>query len=175
MTYAHFSKAPAAERAPESIAGGPVPTAAALNSDVAKTSNVFAVIIDQVGQKSAAERPDQKARTEMLDEDSARLVKVLSSSVESDSVGKSSRSDFARSDDNRDMKRRDTQDRDTTDVKISNTKLPEPKVPRRARIAAKLQATSPTTFEQASLENRNTCSVSQSCSRDAPPLFGVGF
>jgi curved DNA-binding protein CbpA len=173
MTYAHFSKTPAAARAPELITGGPAPKVAALNSDVAKTSNAFAVIIDQAGPKSAAERPDQNAGTEMLDRDSAQLVEVLSSSGESESVGKSSPSDLAMSDGKRDRKRHDIQDIDTNDVKISNTKLPEPKMPRRARIAAKLQATSPT--EQASLENGNTCSESQSCSRDAPPLFGVGF
>jgi DnaJ-domain-containing protein 1 len=213
MTYAHFSKTPAAElagtaargaeriaagqpaaptnaskpdelrdrlehaagRAPEPITGGPVRKAGALNSDVAKVTNAFAVIIDQAGPKSVAERPDQNAGTEMLDQDSAQLVKVLSSSEESDSVGKSSPSDLAMSDDKRDMKRHDTQDINTNDVKISNTKLPETKMPGRARIAAKLPATSRTTFEQASLENRNTCSESQSCSRDVPPLFGVGF
>jgi curved DNA-binding protein CbpA len=175
MTYAHFSKIPAEERAPELITGGRAPKAAALNGDVAKTSSAFAVIIDQAGPKRVAERPDHNAGTEMLHQDSAHLVKALSSSGESDSVGKSSRSDLARSDDKGDMKQRDTQDTDNTDVKISNTKLPETKMPRRARIAARLQATSPTTFEQASLENRNTCSDSQSCSRDVPPLFGVGF
>ena len=173
MTYAHFSKIPAAARAPEPITGAPVPKVVALNSEVAKTTNAFDVIIDQAGPKSAAERPDQNAGTEMLDQDSAQLVKVLSSSGESESVGKSSPSDLAMSDGKHDRKRRDTQDIDTNDVKISNTKLPEPKMPRRARIAAKVQATSPT--EQASLENGNTCSESQSCSRDAPPLFGVGF
>jgi curved DNA-binding protein CbpA len=175
MTYAHFSKIPTEKRVLGPITGGPVSKAAALSSDVAKTSNAFAVVLDEAGPKRVAERPDQNTRTEMLDQDSAHLVKALSSSGESHSVGKSSQSDLARSDDKRDMKRRGTQDTDTTDVKISNTKLPETKMPRRARIAAKLQATSPTTFEQASLENRNTCSDSQSCSRDAPPLFGVGF
>jgi curved DNA-binding protein CbpA len=174
MTYAHFSKIPATDRAPEPITGGPAPKAA-LNSDVARTRNAFAVIVDEAGPKRVAERPDQNTGTEMLDQDSAHLIKASSSSGESDSVGKSSWSDLARSDDERDMNRRDTQDIDTTDVKISNTKLPETKMPRRARIPAKTQPTSPSTFEQASLENRNTCSDSKSCSRDAPPLFGVGF
>jgi hypothetical protein len=110
-----------------------------------------------------------------LDRESAQLVKVLSSSEESDGVGKSSPADLATSDNKRDMKRRDTQDTDTNDVKISNTKLPETKMPRKPRIAARLQATRRVTFEHASLESGNTCSESQSCSRDVPPLFGVGF
>jgi curved DNA-binding protein CbpA len=175
MTYAHFSKIPAEARASQHITSGPVPKAAALNSDVVKTTSAFAVIIDQAGPKSVEERPDQNAGTEMLDRESAQLVKVLSSPEESDGVGKSSPADLATSDNKRDMKRRDTQDTDPNDVKISNTKLPETKMPRKPRIAARLQATGRITFEQASLENRNTCSESQSCSRDAPPLFGVGF
>jgi curved DNA-binding protein CbpA len=175
MTYAHFSKVPAEERAPQPITSGPVPKAAALNSDVVKTTSVFAVIIDQAGPKSVAEQPNQNAGTEMLDQESAHLVKVLSSSGESDSDGKSSPADLARSDNKRDMNRRDTQNTDANDVKISNTKMPETKMPRKPRIAARLQPTGRITFEQASLENRNTCSESQSCSRDAPPLFGVGF
>jgi curved DNA-binding protein CbpA len=174
MTYAHFSKIPAEARAPEPITSGPVPKAAALNSDV-KTTSVFAVIIDQAGPKSVEERPDQNAGTEMLNRESAQLVKVLSSFEESDGVGKSSPADLTTSDNKRDMKRRDTQDTDTNDVKISNTKLPETKMPRKPRIAARLQATRRVTFEHASLESGNTCSESQSCSRDVPPLFGVGF
>jgi curved DNA-binding protein CbpA len=175
MTYAHFSKIPAEARASQHITSGPVPKAAALNSDVVKTTSAFAVIIDQAGPKSVEERPDRNAGTEVLDRESAQLVKVLSSPEESDGVGKSSPADLATSDNKRDMKRRDTQDTDPNDVKISNTKLPETKMPRKPRIAARLQATGRITFEQASLENRNTCSESQSCSRDVPPLFGVGF
>jgi curved DNA-binding protein CbpA len=174
MTYAHFSKIPAEARASEPITSGPVPKTAALNSDV-KTTSAFAVIIDQAGPKSVDERPDRNASTEMLDRESAQLVKVLSSSGQSDGVGKSSPADLATSDNKRDMQRRDTQDTDTNDVKISNTKLPETKMPRKPRIAARLQAPRRITFEQASLENGNTCSESQSCSRDVPPLFGVGF
>jgi DnaJ domain len=113
--------------------------------------------------------------TEKLDQNSARSIKVLSSSGESDSVGKSSPSDFAMSGDKSGMKRRDTADINTNDVKISNMKLPETNMPGSAQMAAKLQATSRTNVEQASLENRNTCSKSQSCSRAVPPLFGVGF
>jgi curved DNA-binding protein CbpA len=97
MTYAHFSKIPAEARAPEPITSGPVPKAAALNSDV-KTTSAFAVIIDQAGPKSVEERPDQSAGTEMLDREGAQLVKVLSSSEESDGVGKSSPADLATSD-----------------------------------------------------------------------------
>jgi hypothetical protein len=145
-----------------------------LNSDV-KTTNTFAVIIDQAGPKSVEEGPDQNAGTEMLDRESAQLVKALSSSEESDGVGKSSAADSATADNKRDMKRRDTQDTDTNDVKISNTKLPETKMPRKPRVAARLPATRRITFEQASLENGNTCSESQSCSRDVPPLLESDF
>jgi curved DNA-binding protein CbpA len=91
MTYGHFSRIPAEERAPEPITGGPAPQTAALNSDVAKTSNAFAVIIDEAGPKRVTDRPDHDTGTELLDRDSAHLVKALSSSGESDSVGKSSR------------------------------------------------------------------------------------
>jgi DnaJ-domain-containing protein 1 len=73
------------------------------------------------------------------------------------------------------QKRRDTRDINTNDVKTSDMKLPETKTLERARMAAKLQPTSRTNFERASLENRNTCSNSRSCSREVPPLFGVGF
>jgi curved DNA-binding protein CbpA len=165
----------ATDRAPEAATGGPVPKAAALNSDVAKVTNAFVVTVDQAGPRSGVERPDPSAGTEKLNQDSAQLVKALSSSGESDIVGKSSLSDFAMSDDKRDVKRRGTRDIYTNDAKISNMKLPETKVLGRARVAVKPQATSRTNFEQASLENRNTCSDSQSCSRDVPPLFGVGF
>jgi hypothetical protein len=112
--------------------------------------------------------------TEKLDQNSAQTVKVLSSSGESDS-GKSSPSPFAMSGDKRDMKRRDTRDVNTSDVKISGLKQPETKMLARVPMAAKLQATSRTNVEQASLENRKSCSESRSCSRDVPPLFGVGF
>jgi curved DNA-binding protein CbpA len=165
----------AAGRAPEPTAGGPVPKAAALNSDVARVANAFAVTAEQADSKSVAERSHQSAETETLDQDRAQSVKAMSSSGESDSVGKSSPSEFAAPDDKRDMKRRDTRDINPNDVKLSDTKLPETKMLRRARMASKLQATSRTNFEQASLENRNTCSGSQPCSRDVPPLFGVGF
>jgi curved DNA-binding protein CbpA len=165
----------AAARAPEPATAGAVPKAAVLNSDVAKVTSAFAVAMEQANPKSGAERPDQNAGIDMLDQNSAQLVKVLSSSGESDNVGKSSPSDFAMSDDKRDMKRRDTRNINTNDVKISDTKLPETKMPGTARMAAKRQATSRTNFEPAPLENRNTCSESQSCSRDVPALFGVGF
>jgi curved DNA-binding protein CbpA len=156
--------------ASEPMRRGPVPGAAGLNAEVA---NVAATMV-RAGPKSAAESPDQTAGTEELDQDNARLVNVLSSSGERDNGGgKSSSSDFAISGDKRDMKRRETRDINASDVKVSDTKLPETKATRRERIAAKRQAASHTTFEQASLENRNACSGS--CARDVPPLFGVGF
>jgi curved DNA-binding protein CbpA len=158
-------------RAPEHPAG---PKAAA-NSDVARVANAFAVTAEQADLKSVAKGSDQSAGTEMLDQDSAQFGKALSSSGENDSLGKSSPSDFATSDDKHDMKGLDTRDINPTDVKVPDRKLSETKMPRRARMVAKLRATSRTNFEQASLENRNTCSEFQSCSRDVPPLFGVGF
>jgi curved DNA-binding protein CbpA len=130
----------------ESTPSGSVPGAAGLNAEVANAN--------------------QTAGAETLDQDSAQLVRVLSSSRESDSGGgKSFSSDFAISDDKRDIKR-ETHD-------ISDIKLPETRIPPKARIAVKRQAAGHTTFEQASLENRNACSGS--CLRDVPPLFGVGF
>jgi curved DNA-binding protein CbpA len=164
----------AMDLAPEAATGGPVPKEA-LNSEVTKFTDTFVVTVDHAGPKSVAERSHQSAGTEKLDQNSAQFVKVLSSSGESDGVGKSSRSDFATSDDKRDVKRRGTRDIYTNDVKISDMKLSETKVLGRARMAVKPQATSRTNFEQASLENRNSCSESQSCSRDVAPLFGVGF
>jgi curved DNA-binding protein CbpA len=154
----------AARRAPEPPAG---PKAAALNSDAALVTNAA----------FSAEQADPKSSggTEMLDQDNARLVKALSSSRESDSAGKSSPSDFATADDKRDMKGADALNLNANDVKVPDSKPPETKMPRRARMAAKLRPTPRTNFEQVSLENRNSCSESQSCSRDVPPLFGVGF
>jgi curved DNA-binding protein CbpA len=201
MTYVHFSRTPtellagpparraaggrpavpisankpddrleyAAGRAPEPPAG---PEAAALNSDAALVTNA-AVSAQQADPKSLAKRSDDSGGTEMHDQDNARLVKALSSSRESDSVGKSSPSDFATADDKGDMKGPDDLNLNAKDAKVPDRKLPETKMPRRARMAAR--PTSRTNFEQASLENRNSCSGSQSCSRDVPPLFGVGF
>src|SRR5262249_4952491 len=104
--------------------------------------------------------------TEERDQKITQSVKVLSSSGESGGVGELA----AVSGDKSDTKRRDTRDISANDVKISDMKMLE-----RARMAAKLQATSRTKFEKASLENRNSCSESRSCSRDVPPLFGVGY
>jgi curved DNA-binding protein CbpA len=163
-------------RPAEPTTGGAAPKAAGLNSDAAKTANAFAIIVDQAGPESAAEHPDQGVGTELLDQDNAQSVKALSSSEERDNgLGKPSAADFATSDDKRDMKRRDSHDINTSDVKISDTKPPEAKMPGRARMAAKRQATNHANVEQASLETKNGCSGSQSCSRDVPPLFGVGF
>jgi curved DNA-binding protein CbpA len=142
---------------------------AGVNTEVAKIANVLAVIMDQAGAKTAAEHPDHNVGSEMPDRDSGQAVKGLSSSAERENgVGKLSSSDFAMSDDKREVKGRDTRDINTSDVKISDTKIRA-----RARLAAKRPAASHTTFEQASLENKSACSGS--CSRDVPPLFGVGF
>ena len=148
-------------RAPEPTAGGGAPKAAGLNTEIAKVTNAFAATIDQASSKTEAEPPDQSVGTGMPDQDNAQLVKVLSSSGERDNGA---------ADDKRDMKGRDTHDINASDARISDTKIHG-----RPRIAAKRQAISHTTFKQASLENKNTCSGSQSCSRDVPPLFGVGF
>jgi hypothetical protein len=166
----------AATHAPpsESTPGGPVPEAAALNAEVANVTNAPAVAMDRVDPNSAVERPDQTAGTDKPDQDNAQLVKVLSSSGQSDNGGgQSLSSDFARSGDRRDMKRSETHDINANDAKISDTKLPETRIPPKARIAARRQAAGHTTFEQVSLENRNACSGP--CLRDVPPLFGVGF
>jgi curved DNA-binding protein CbpA len=153
---------------PSESTPGPVPGAAALNAEVANVTNDSAVTMDRADPNSAVERPDQTARTEKLDQDNAQLVKVLSSSGQSDNGGGKS---FAG--DKREMKRNETHDINADDAKISDAKLPETRIPPKARIAVKRQTTGHTTFEQASLENRNACSGS--CLRDVPPLFGVGF
>jgi curved DNA-binding protein CbpA len=138
--------------ASEPTTGGPAPGTGGLNADGANP-------------KSALERADQTAGTDRLDQDNARLVKVLSSPGESDND--------ATSGDKPDMKRRETHDINPSDAKMSDTKLPETKIPPKARIAVKRQAAGHAPFEQVSLENRNACSGS--CVRDVPPLFGVGF
>jgi curved DNA-binding protein CbpA len=153
---------------PSESTPGPVPGAAALNAEVANVTNDSAVTMDRADPNSAVERPDQTARTEKPDQDNAQLVKVLSSSGQSDNSGGKS---FAG--DKRDMKRNETHDINADDAKISDAKLPETRIPPKARIAVKRQTAGHTTFEQASLENRNACSGS--CLRDVPPLFGVGF
>jgi curved DNA-binding protein CbpA len=165
----------AATHAPpsQSAPGGPVPGAAGLNAEVADVTNDSAVTMDPADPKSAVERPDQTAGTEKLDQDK-QLVKVLSSSGESDNGGgKPFPSDFAMSGDKRDMKPGETHDINANDAKISDTKLPETRIPPKARIAVKRQPAGHTTFEQASLDNRTACSGS--CLHDVPPLFGVGF
>jgi hypothetical protein len=156
-------------RASQPAIGGGALKAAGANPEAARIANAFAVAVDQAGAKTATRHPDQNVGTEMPDRDNAQWLKVLSSGAERDNgVGKPSRSDFAMTDDKRDMKGRDTHDIHTSDVKVSDTKIHA-----RARIAAKRQATSHGTVEQASLENKNTCAGS--CNRDVPPLFGVGF
>jgi hypothetical protein len=142
-------------RAPEPTAGGSAPKAAGLNTEVAKVTNAFAATIDQASSKTEA------VETGMPDRDNAQLVKVLSSSGDRDNGA---------ADDKRDMKGRDTHDINASDARISDTKIHG-----RPWIAAKRQAIRHTTVKQASLEGKNTCSGSQSCSRDVPPLFGVGF
>jgi curved DNA-binding protein CbpA len=164
---------PAPGRAP--TIGGPAPKATALRRGVARVTAAFAVTAEQDEPKSVAEHSDRSAETQTLGHDSAQFVKALPSSGEGDSVGKSSPSDFATSDDKHDMKGPDTRNIDANDVRVPDPKMPETKMPRRPRMAAKLQTTSRANFEQASLENRNTCSNSQSCSPNVPPLFGVGF
>jgi DnaJ domain len=156
-------------RAAEPTTGGGAAKAAGMNTEAAKIANAFAVTMDQAGTKTADEHPDQNVGTEMSDRDNTQLVKVLSSSAEMDNgAGQPASSDFATADDERDIKGRETHDINASDVKATDTKIRA-----RARIAAKRQATSHSTFEQASLENKNTCSGS--CSHDVPPLFGVGF
>jgi curved DNA-binding protein CbpA len=156
-------------RAPEAATAGSAAKAAGLNTDVAEIANAFAVIMDRAGPKTAAEPPGQNVGTETPDRNGAPSVDVLSSSVErDDGAAKSSSPDFAMADDKRDMKGRDIHEINTSDVKTSDTKMHA-----RPRIAAKRQAASHTTFEQASLENKSSCVGS--CSRDVPPLFGVGF
>lgn len=166
---------PAATRALASPRpGGTVPGAAGLNAEVANLTNAVAVIVDSAGPNTATERPDQTVATKKLDQDNAQLVKVLSSSGErDDGGGKSLSSDFATAGDKRDIKQRETHDINAGDVKTFDTKLHETKTPPKARTAAKRQAAGHTTLEQASLENRSACS--QSCARDVPPMFGVGF
>jgi curved DNA-binding protein CbpA len=152
----------------EPATGGSAPKTG-VNAEVAKIANAVSVNLDRAGAKTTAGHPDQNVGTEVLDRDSAQSVTVLSSSAErDDGAGKLSSSDFAMSDDKHDTKGSDGHDVNTSDIKISDTKIHG-----RPRIAAKRLATSHSTFEQASLENKSTCSGS--CSRDVPPLFGVGF
>jgi curved DNA-binding protein CbpA len=160
--------------APEVKKGEPAPSTTGLNTELAKPNNGFDVPRRQADAKTAADHPEKNHGIEPLDQGRPQSVEIQFSSPEKDNgVPKSSLSDFAMSDDKRDMKIPDTHDINTNDMKT-----PEMKIPAKPRMVAKLQAKNRITFEQASLENRNTstCSGSQSCSGNIPPpLFGVGF
>ncbi len=194
MIFAHISKTPAGQllgaaphgsariaavqpaparlegagQAPEPATGG-APKAAGANTEAAKITSAFAVTVDPASARTAAEHPDQSVGTEMPDRDNRQVIQVLSSSGEREnSIGKPGSPDFGMLDDKHDMNRRDAHDISAGDAKPTDTKMHA-----RARIAAKRQPASRSAFEQASLENKNACSGS--CSRDVPPLFGVGF
>lgn len=144
---------------PEVTKGAPVPSAAALDAEVAKAHDAFDVPIHQAEAKTD-DHPENSYGIEQLDQDKAQSVEVEFSFLEKDNgVPKSSLSNSAISNDKHDMK--------TSDMKIRG----------RQRTAAERHGRGRTTFEQVSLEIRNTsaCPGSQSCSGDMPPLFGVGF
>jgi len=159
--------------AAELTKGGPASSSATPNTEVAKIDNVLDAPMDQAGQKT--KHLVEGVGIDVPARDQAQSVEVQFSSVEIENGAANPLSDFAMSDDKRDMKLPDPRDISTSDVKTSDMRMPEIKIPGRPRMVAKRQATGRATFEQASLENRNTCSGSQSCSRDVPPLFGVGF
>jgi curved DNA-binding protein CbpA len=155
--------------ASEPAIGGGAPKTAGANPEAARIANAFAVTTDRTGANTSAQQLDLSAGAEMPDRDNAQRGEVLSSSTERDEgPGKPSSSDFAGANHKRDMKGHDTHDIHTTDVKTSDTKIRA-----RARLAAKRPPAGHGAFEQASLENKNTCAGS--CNRDVPPLFGVGF
>jgi len=159
--------------APGVTKGGRAPSSVGLNAEVAKPNDAFHVPIRQADAKAAAEQPEKTVGMGPRDPDKAQAVEVRFSSPEEDNaIPKLFSSHFAMADDQHDMKMPDT-----PNVNMGNMKLPDVKIPGRSRTAAKRQAPSRATFAQASLETRNTsaCSGSQSCSGDAPPLFGVGF
>jgi len=148
--------------------GGPAPSAAGLDADVAKINDAFGAPIRHADPTSAANHLEKNPGIEPFDNDKAQSVEARSSSVEKDSgVPKSALSDFAMSDDKRDIKIPDTFNHD---IKISETKAAA-----RPRTMAKRQPPGPRPVRQVSLESRNTPACSGSCSSGIPPLFGVGF
>jgi curved DNA-binding protein CbpA len=158
--------------------GRPAPNSAGLQTDVGKPDNDFAPPMDQADAKPATGRPERYYRIEPLNHDKAQSVEVEFSSLEKDNdIPKLPPPDFTMFGDKHHMKISDARDTNISDMKTTDMKIPEIKIPEKPRTVAKRRTMSRTTFEQASLENRNTsaCSGSQSCSRDMPPLFGVGF
>jgi curved DNA-binding protein CbpA len=159
--------------APAVTKGRPLPSSVGLNTEVAKPGNALYVPIRQADAKSADDDPEGNYGTGSLDQDKAQTVEVrLSSPEKGNGIAKLFPSHFAMSDDKNDMKIPDT-----PNMNMGNMKIPEIKMPAQTRTAPKRQATPRASFAQASLEHRNTstCPGSQSCSGDAPPLFGVGF
>jgi hypothetical protein len=140
--------------------GRPALSSAGRDTEVAKIVNAFGAPIDPADAKAAAGHLKKIYGIEPFDQNKAPPVGVPFSSLEKgNGVPKSSSSDFTISDEKPDMKTRDI------------------KPPERPRMVAKRQATHHTPLRQVSLEDRNTpaCSGFQSCSGNAPPLFGVGY
>jgi hypothetical protein len=93
----------------------------------------------------------------------------FSSQKKDDGVATSSPSDHAKSDDQHETKIPDTRAISTHDLKMPETKITE-----KHPVEAKRRARSRTPLQQALLESRGTCSGPHACSRNGPPLFGIG-
>lgn len=162
--------------------GAPDPSSAGPQTGSGKPDNDFAPLRDQADVTPATGRSEGNYRIEPLDRDKAQSGAVKFSSLEkANDIPNSPLPNFTMSDAKHDIKISDARDTNLPDVKmpdvkIPDVKIPEIKMPGRSRTAAKRRPTG-RPFEQASLENKNTsaCPGSQSCSRDLPPLFGVGF
>lgn len=143
----------------------------------AKANDAFDVPIHQAEAKTVDHR-EKSYGSVPLDHDQAQSVEVEFSFLEKDSgVAKASLSNSAISDDKHDMKVPDTHSVSISYMKTSDMKRSDMKIRGRQRTAVERRSRGRTTFEQASLEIRNTsaCSGSQSCSGDVPRLFGVRF
>jgi curved DNA-binding protein CbpA len=64
---------------------------------------------------------------------------------------------------------------DRREIGTNELKMPRTKITEKRQAEPKRQAKDRAPVKQASLENRKTPACSHGCSRDEPPLFGVGF
>jgi curved DNA-binding protein CbpA len=123
------------------------------------SSAAFGAAVDQAHAKAATDHLNSDSATEPLDQTQRRAVGRQFSVERITGIPRSSSLDLARSHQKNGMKPRA--------MKTSG----------RPRIAVKRQAAHQLPSKHVSLENKSSsaCAGSPSCSRDVPPLFGVGF
>jgi curved DNA-binding protein CbpA len=151
----------------------PVPRQAQQTIDVAERNDHPGVAIDQPSATAGAGDLGKSQGIRPFDRHEAQSADVeFSARGRHDFAPDRSSSGGTLFDDKRGSQLSDPGGENTGDVKV-----PEIKAPARPLMRVKRRIASRTPLKQALLQDRNasTCTGSQSCAGDVPPLFGVGF